>query len=111
MGKPKDIITEEEFNRMVKFSPSSSPRQDSPGDSESDALAEIEMGFDFGDGELYPREDEEDIAAFDQSAADDRTKFSRSTRRSEDEIAATGKAVSSDLPSPRADREEDSSTH
>ena len=110
MAKLKDIITEEEFNRMVKFSPSL-PQGDSPGDSESDALSEIEMGMDFGDGELFPRDEGEDVAAFDQSAADDRTKFSRHYRRGEDEVAATGKAVSSDLPSPRADREEDSNTH
>lgn len=107
MAMLKDIISEEEFNRLAKFTPSL-PQGDSPGDSESDSLAEFEMGFDYQE---FDDQTFEDVAAFDQSAADDRVKFKHKTHLNEDQLPASGKAVSSDLPSPRADREDDTSTH
>jgi len=111
MPKNKDYISEEEFNRKSRAVPSS-PRRDSPGDSETDSLYEIEMGF---DEEATDTEDDfaedEDIPAFDKSAADDRTKFVHKDVKSEDDVPSSGKAVSSDKPSPREDRDKRSNTH
>src|SRR4051812_22654861 len=104
----KDFISEEEFNRKARSIPAS-PQRDSPGDSDRDLLSEVEMGFD------YDPEEEVEIDAsepeFDKSGADDRTKFTNKNAADENEIPSSGKAVSSDLPSPRLDRDKKSSTH
>lgn len=111
MPKQKDYISEEDFNRKARSIPSN-PRRDSPGDSEVDSLYEIEMGF---DEEATDTEgdfaENEDIPAFDKSAADDRTKFKHKDVKNEEDIPTSGKAVSSDLPSPRSDRDKRSDTH
>jgi hypothetical protein len=109
MAKEKDFISEEEFNRRAR-SVSRSPQRDSPGDSDRDLQAEIEMGFDF-----EPDEDDEQLEAdepeFDKSGIDDRAKFVHKDAPDEDDIPASAKAVSSDLPAPRLDRDKKSSTH
>ena len=109
MPKPKDYISEEEFNRRVISIPSS-PRRDSPGDSEYDSLYEIELGFN-ETTDTENLEEDEDIPAFDISGVDDRTKFAHDTTKNEDSLPTSGKAVSSDLPQPRLDRDKKSDTH
>jgi hypothetical protein len=109
MAKEKDIISEQDFN-LKMLSNLAVPKKDSPGDSESDSMSEIEMGFDFESEEKNYDEELIDIAAFDESAADDRDKKKKSAI-SEEDIPDSAKAVSSDLPSPRADRDKRSDTH
>ena len=110
MAKQKDYISEEDFNKKSARVPSS-PRRDSPGDSETDSLYEIEMGFDSEATDSEESEENEDVPAFDKSSADDRTKFTHQTNKNEENLPSSGQAVSSDLPSPRQDRDKRSSTH
>jgi hypothetical protein len=107
MGK-KDFISEEEFNRKARMV-STNPQRDSPGDSDRDLASEIEMGFDFEPDESD--ESETDEPEFDKSGVDDRTKFVHKNAPDEAQIPSSAKAVSSDLPAPRLDRDKKSSTH
>lgn len=115
MAKQKDYISEEDFNKKSMRVPSS-PRRDSPGDSEMDSLYEIEMGFDSEASNTEATDKEEleendEVPAFDKSGADDRTKFTHKTTKNEENLPSSGQAVSSDLPAPRQDRDKRSNTH
>ena len=69
------------------------------------------MGFDEVTNDAESFVDDDDIPAFDRSGADDRTKFVHETDKNEETLPASGKAVSSDLPQPRLDRDKKSDTH
>lgn len=95
MEKNKDIISEEEYTRQMIKSASTSPEEDSPGDSESDTETEFEMGLDY----------EPPIQlADDGGGAED-------VLPSVDKIPEKARAVSSDLPAHRLDKDSESDTH
>lgn len=63
--KPKDIITEEDFNAQVARRGLKSPQKDSPGDTATDSSTEINMGMDYEPRTTVSRK--KDIPAFDKS--------------------------------------------
>jgi hypothetical protein len=99
MGRSKDVISEQEFNQQVASKKSLDlPENDSPGDSEFDAGEEFEIGVEFTP----------EAALLD----DTEYRISRKKQRiTEEEIPASARVVSSELPSPWLDNENSSSTN
>lgn len=60
----KDIITEEEFSEQMSRRTSKSPQKDSPGDSGTNANAEVNMGIEYQP--TTSRKRKKDIPAFDK---------------------------------------------
>ncbi len=107
MKKTKDIITEEEFTlRMAPLS--TSPEDDSPGDSEADAGSEFQMGAEFLAEEND--EDEDDVTL---SNIDDLNKkyATKSPARQLEEIPESAQGISSNQPSPWMDLDSSSDTN
>ncbi len=99
MAKDKsveDIISEEEYTVRMS-SASTSPEDDSPGDSETDAATETLMGMN------YERDDMAD-------SEDDDEPSKEKVQRPRD-IPETAAIVSSNRPSPWMDRDATSDTH
>ena len=107
MGREKDIITEQEFNLQVANRKAMAlPEDDSPGDSEFDAGEEFDMGVEFTpESALFDEEDDE-MAVFDKHSP-----VQMKNRKLEEEIPASARRVSSELPSPWLDNEKPSSTN
>lgn len=107
MGRSKDIISEQEFNQQIaKRHSMVLPENDSPADSEFDAGEEFDMGIEFTpESALFDEED--DLAVFDKPNQETPIK----ARKTEDEIPASARGVSSELPSPWSDNEKPSSTN
>ena len=107
MGRAKDIISEQEFNQQVARRKSMSlPENDSPGDSEFDAGEEFDIGVEFTPESSLLSEDK-NMAVFDTQNPDRVIK----TRKSAEEIPSSARGVSSELPSPWVDAENNSSTN
>jgi hypothetical protein len=88
-----DTISEQEYT--LKMKASTLPQNDSPGDSESDAGVEFQVGLDYEPDSKRDRElpDEE------------------SSIEVEEEIPETARVVDSDQPSPWMDGQAPSDTH
>ena len=104
-----DIISEKEYTMRMK-SASTEPQDDSPGDSESDAGSEFEMGLEYIPNIKY--NPEEPIEMSDGGHVE--------PTNPEDpeipilvmkEIPENAKVISSEQPAPWMDMEADSSTH
>ena len=107
MKKNKDIITEEEFTlRMAPLS--SSPEDDSPGDSEADAGSEFQMGAEF-----LPEDTDEDSDEVTLSNIDDLNKkyANKPPARQLEELPDSAKVISSNQPSPWMDLDSNSDTN
>jgi len=112
MKPRKDIITEEEYTR--KMAPTSlSPQDDSPGDSETDAGAEFEMGVNYmpTDSDEDDTEDIEELLAADEVELATKAEKMPIRRIEEDELPDSAKVISSNQPSPWMDRESTSDTN
>jgi hypothetical protein len=97
MGKDKrldDTISENEYTMRMK-SVSSKPQDDSPGDSESDAGTEFEMGL-----EYLPKDEEESA----NSSAE-------IPKHPPKKIPESAKVIASEQPAPWMDRSKPSSTN
>ncbi len=114
--RQKDIISEQEFNKRMR-NVSSSPRKDSPGDSEQDTGAEYMMGVNFrpdeetGGGNVD--EAGEIIYADDKSTASSETPsdINQSTDDPEAKLPPTARVISAQKPSPIADLHKRSDTN
>ncbi len=104
----KDIISEKEYTLRMR-SASSQPEDDSPGDSESDAGSEIEMGLEYlPDENIDSGETIDEVTLLDPPAGNPTTKFAKHPIK---EIPENSKVISSDMPSPSMDRGKSTSTH
>lgn len=101
MTSRKDIITEEEYTRKMRFS-SLSPTEDSPGDSETDAGVEFQMGVDY-----MPEDTDED----EEDTSEEIAPSVEFHRIKEDELPESAKVISANQPSPWMDRERSSDTN
>ena len=114
--RQKDIISEQEFNKRMK-NVSSSPKNDSPGDSEQDTGAEYMMGVNFTPdeemGASYVDEVGEIIYADDKSTAPSETPsdINQSSDDPEVKLPPTARVISSQKPSPSADLHKRSDTN
>lgn len=94
----EDTISENEYTLRMR-SASTRPEDDSPGDSESDAGSEFEMGV-----EYLPDEDNDpDIIVNEPTTKIYEKKIT--------EIPESAKVISSDQPAPWLDQSTPSSTH
>lgn len=110
MKPRKDIITEEEYTR--KMTPiSTSPQDDSPGDSEADAGAEFEMGINYMPSYSEDEEIDEDDLLEAEEETEEVSKNVGLHRIEEDELPETAKVISSNQPSPWMDRESTSDSN
>jgi hypothetical protein len=114
--KRTDIITEEEFDAEIARDASTDPQEDSPGDSESDSGAEFLMGLNFTPGEDTSFGDEDaELEGIENSGVEvpdgDLIPDEVIPKVIKKKIPSTALGVSSDLPSPWADRDESTSTH
>lgn len=105
----EDTISEEVYTAQMA-SASTSPKEDSPGDSESDAGLEYQMGLDYLPGE---KDDPDEVIA---DSAETLVTSEPSDLRNKDphhviQIPETAVVVSSDQPSHRMDRDTPSDTH
>jgi hypothetical protein len=108
MGREKDIISEQEFNLQVANRTATAlPEDDSPGDSEFDAGEEFDMGVEFTPDSALFDDEVEDVVSFDQTHSAQMAP----RRKIEDEIPASARGISSELPSPWLDNEKASSTN
>ena len=104
----EDTISEREYTVQMK-SASTSPENDSPGDSEADADSEFEMGVNYVPDE---KNDPEEIVDEDSILLDtEDSKFRKAKSLPKIEIPESAKVVSSDQPSHRMDRDTLSDTH
>lgn len=111
MKPRKDIITEEEYTRRMLSPNSTSPQDDSPGDSEADAGAEFEMGMNYMPGNI---DDEEDTEEFEVDSDEENVTAvtkPQEHRLDENELPESAKVISSGQPSPWMDRENTSDTN
>ena len=90
--KNRDLISEDDYTRQMA-SRSTNPQKDSPGDSGVDQQAEFMMGMNFAPEEsTAPTPD-------------------KKGRRTIDDLPDTAKVVSSEVPAPALDFNQDSDTH
>lgn len=104
----EDTISEKEYTIQMR-SASTSPENDSPGDSESDADSEFEMGINFAPDEKNDPEERVDEAPTALDIEESKSQMKKSHLKIE--IPETAKVVFSDQPSHRMDRETLSDTH
>ncbi len=95
--RTQDTISENEYTRRMK-SASTRPQDDSPGDSETDAGVEFEMGIDYSP---------DPTKEIDPDTSGDPNPFSRDIL----EVSEDTKVISSEQPAPWMDQESPSSTH
>ncbi len=114
--RQKDIISEQEFNKRMK-NISSSPRKDSPGDSEQDTGAEYLMGVNFDPNEVVGGSNLDEVGeiiyADDKSTASSETPsdINQSSDDPEVKLPPTARVISSQKPSPREDMHKGSDTN
>lgn len=114
--RQKDIISEQEFNKQMR-NVSSTPKNDSPGDSEQDTGTEYMMGVNFTPdavtGTSHFDEVGEIIYADDKSTAPSETPsdINQSTDDPEAKLPPTARVISSQKPSPSADMHKRSDTN
>ena len=105
----RDTISEQEYNTQMA-SASTSPEEDSPGDSEADAGSEFLMGLNY-----MPDEKNEFEGSGDEPGeivfSDLKPKSSEEKPKKEIKIPETAKIISSDQPEPWADLDAASDTH
>lgn len=83
-AKNRDLISEEEFNRMVVARGIQLPEDDSHGDSDTDKAIETELG------ERYPENDSEPLdEALDDIERNDRPEGLRRTPDADEELIQT----------------------
>lgn len=111
MKNRKDFITEEEYTRKIfSSSTSTSPEDDSPGDSEADSGAEFQMGVEYNASPTD--EDEEEIDELtDEEPENQQIAPPQLHRIEEDELPDSAKVISSGQPAPWMDRENTSDTN
>ena len=106
MAKDKsfeDTISEEEYTRRMSRA-STSPEDDSPGDSEADAGEEFLMGL-----EYIPDKNSDPEETLSEEILED--KVDKKTKLPIKKIAESAKVVSSDQPAPWMDRDSATATH
>ena len=106
MGRSQDLISEEEFNQQVASHNMGSPENDSPGDSESDAGEEFEMGLGFTPPSAILEEDDE-LSELDLDDEIPKMKMKKSV----DDLPESARVINSEMPAPWNDREKSESTN
>ena len=112
MGKDKsaeDTISEAEYTIRMK-SASTRPENDSPGDSESDAGDEFEMGLEYLPDEKNDPQMPSNERTLEEMPQSKMSNHKISNRESV-EIPNSAKVISSEQPSPWMDQGTSSSTH
>ena len=112
MGKAKnedDTISEEQFTSETKDL-STSPEEDSPGDSESDAGNEFLAGMSYVPNEESDTDDADERSLL-TSPVDGKSRPSKNGAQPRKEVPESSKVTSSEQPAPWLDRDSESSTH
>lgn len=108
----KDIISEEEFNQQIAAKKSTAlPENDSPGDSEFDAGEEFDLGLEFTPEAALADEDLLDEEEMESLELQTPPRLSQPPRKTEEDLPASARGISSELPSPWMDNEKPTNTH
>ena len=102
----EDTISENEYTMRMR-SASMRPENDSPGDSESDAGHEFEMGLEF----IPNEKNDPDMVFDDADEADEKSNNYKKNKRNIIIIPDTAKVISSEQPAPWMDQESSSNTN